>query len=60
MNLIEQIAEAINTDDSDTAEDSQRIIDAYHQAPLREKLILDNVFISLCGWSLATLLQRKH
>lgn len=54
-NLVEKVLRMMETDDDNTAKNSQRIIDTYSAADDKSKAMLDDVFISLCGYSLSTL-----
>ena len=55
MTLIQSIQSAIFDDDTD---DSDKIIDAYEHLDPRSKEAVDDIFISLCGWSLTTLIEN--
>ncbi len=55
MSLQELIADAIDTDcDYNTTFSCKKIIQQYEQASDDTKATIDNIFITLCGWSLKT------
>lgn len=60
MTLIDHIQDAIASDDADTARSSERIVNAYTSATPETRAVLDDVFISLCGWSLSTLINEEN
>jgi len=55
MNLISHITEQILSDDYD---ESKELEEKYNNASLEEKQIIDSVFLSLCGWTLETLIKK--
>jgi hypothetical protein len=57
--LVNLIHRYISTDDTD---ESRRIIDAYEAATADQKEVVDDIFISLCGYQLSTLIEewRQH
>ena len=57
MNIVEKILESIETDDSNTESESETIQLLYESATDKEKQKIDMIFISLCGWSLKTLIN---
>lgn len=58
MNLHEIILNEILTDDTDTEFISARLIKDYYNSALVKKRIIDDVFITLTGWTLKTLIER--
>jgi hypothetical protein len=61
MNLIEYIRRQMNTDDDDDdARQSAYLRRAYESADPSCRAKLDEAFIALCGWSLATLLAKAE
>lgn len=54
MNIIERVIQAISKDDENTNKQSQYLVDSY--ANSKHKKDIDEVFICLCGYSLATLI----
>lgn len=54
-NIVTQIQEAMASDDDDQ---SDRLRRQYEEASPEHKAVLDEAFISLCGWSLKTLIER--
>ena len=58
MSIVSRIQEYILTDDDDQ---SERLKNDYQHASQKEKQAIDNAFISLCGYSLATVIEEaKH
>lgn len=55
MSLVSRIAELIASDDDDQ---SERMADEYRDADPKAKEAIDNAFICLCGYSLATLIKE--
>lgn len=53
--LINLIQYYISTDDTD---DSRRIIDACKAATTDQRAVVDDIFISLCGYRLSTLITE--
>jgi len=60
MNVIDRIARAIDTDDEDTNDQSERLIAAYLSANDAGRELVDTIFACLCGWKLSTLLSREE
>lgn len=60
MNLIEIIQEEMITDDEDTPKQSWKIIELYDESNIHEKELIDEVFITLCGWSIPALEEMVH
>lgn len=59
MSLQELIIEEMNTDcDYRSGTSCSRIIDRYEGSNAETKAALDDVFISLSGWSLQTLIEN--
>ena len=56
MSIVSRIQELILSDDTD---DSERLVNDYQEASAIEKAAIDNAFISLCGYSLATLIKES-
>ena len=55
--LVTRVARLIDSDDTD---DSQRIIDSYRNATPVVQEAIDDIFISLCGYQLKTLIAGKE
>ena len=55
--LVNRIQNAIQSDDEDN---SERIIAKYEAATPEQRAVVDDIFISLCGWSLDTLIKGKE
>jgi hypothetical protein len=51
--IVQTVAEYIVSDDTD---DSWRIARAYAAATADQKAVVDDIFISLCGYSLKTII----
>jgi hypothetical protein len=60
MNIIDQVLDAMNTQCGDINEvkESVRIVQKYNNADEKCKELIDDVFISLCGYSLKTLIDK--
>lgn len=60
MNIIDQVLDAMNTQCGDINEvkESARIVKKYNNADEKGKELIDDVFISLCGYSLKTLIDK--
>ena len=56
--LIDRIRDLINTDDDDTQLQSSNIIDYYNESTEKQKKVIDDIFIALCGYSLNTLIKQ--
>jgi hypothetical protein len=60
MNDIRQkVLKAILTDDSAKTSDNVRIINMYNSNP-EAKQVVDGIFISLCGFSLQTIIDQEE
>ena len=58
MSIVSRVQEYIATDDDDQ---SERLLNEYQEAGPKEKEAIDNAFICLCGYSLATIIaEAKH
>jgi hypothetical protein len=57
MSIASQVYDAIDSDDEDG---TARLIEAYMDATPDQKAVVDDIFISLCGWSLNTLIKREE
>jgi hypothetical protein len=57
MNLIERIYEQHVLDDCDTDKASQYLIDYYIALSKNEQNVVDRTLITICGWTLQTLLN---
>lgn len=59
-NIIETIKDLINSDyDSNTVKDSKRIQLKFEQMNDHEKSLINDFCISLCGYSLDTIINEK-
>lgn len=58
MNLIERIFNEMATDDEDTDRQSERMIADFEAADTDTRIAIDNMFVSLCGWSLTSLIEK--
>lgn len=54
MNIIERVIQAISADDENTNKQAQYLVESYARSKHKEDI--DEVFICLCGYSLATLI----
>jgi len=57
MNLIEGIQHELATDNDQGKNDSETIKGVYKRATGKERAAIDNVFISLTGWTLESLIK---
>jgi hypothetical protein len=60
MNLYEVIEHEMATDDQDTWKISVKLYKRYEDATEEGKKIIDDFLITLTGWSMAGLLERKE
>lgn len=59
MNLQDHVSDAIDTDDEYSGKkDDKRIIDNYNSLCATDKEKVDDIFISLTGFSLKTLISK--
>jgi hypothetical protein len=58
MNLIDKIYEEMTTDQDGSDRQAEIIQDIYGCATDEQKVIVDNIFIALCGWSLKMLIEK--
>lgn len=56
MSIASLLAHEIMTDDE--REDDERVIAAYEDADRASRAVVDDIFISLCGYSLETLIRK--
>ena len=61
MNLYERIQHEMQTDDEDTEKISRKL-EAYYtkQCDPDEQSVIDEVFMTLTGWTLETLIKNKE
>ena len=55
--LRETVLDYIMTDDSYTKTDEQRILSVYEKATDEQKLVVDSIFTSLCGFTIADMTE---
>jgi hypothetical protein len=60
MNLYEIIVREMETDDAAPERVSAKLKDTYAKASPDEQARIDDIFISLTGWSFATLLAKER
>ena len=60
MNLYEIIVREMEADDAMPERISAKLTDTYAHAPSDVQAVIDDVFISLTGWSFATLLAKER
>lgn len=56
MNIIQKTFRAMETDTDGSDNQAQRIIDTFSSCISTEREKINDIFISLCGWSMDTLL----
>lgn len=59
INVREKVLEYIITDDSYTSTDSQRILSVYNKATDEQRLVVDSIFTSLCGFPLSDITEES-
>lgn len=59
-NLIEYLEKEMRTDDECILKKSKRIKRMYLNGSEDQKKLIDDVFITICGWSLDTIIQRTR
>jgi hypothetical protein len=60
MNLYEIIVREMETDDAMPERISNKLKDTYRNASPDVQAVIDDIFISLTGWSFATLLAKER
>jgi hypothetical protein len=60
MNLYEIIVREMETDDAAPERISAKLKDTYANASPEAQALIDDIFISLTGWSFATLLGKER
>lgn len=62
MNILSQVMDAMRTQRGDINEtkESARIVKKYKESDEKGKALIDDVFISLCGYSLETLIKNQE
>lgn len=58
INLYERIQDDMNTDDEDTDKISRKLVARYQALTDEQKEVVDDTFITLCGWSMATMISE--
>lgn len=59
-NLIDRIADLMLTDDEDRDKQSENIKRTWEASTVKERDRIDDIMISLCGYSLTTLLEDEE
>jgi hypothetical protein len=60
MNLYTIIVRAMETDDAPPERIAAKLKDTYANASSDARAVIDDIFISLTGWSFATLLEKER
>jgi hypothetical protein len=60
MNLYEIIVREMETDDAAPERIAAKLKDTYAQASPEARALIEDMFISLTGWSFATLLDKER
>ena len=60
MNLYTIILRAMETDDAPPERIAAKLKDTYTNASPDARAVIDDIFISLTGWSFATLLDKER
>jgi hypothetical protein len=58
MDAITYVLQEMQNDDEDSAKQSRKLRQTYESAAPDQKRAIDDAFIALCGWSLATVLRE--
>jgi hypothetical protein len=58
LNLIALVFQEMWDDDANTDRESERLLATYDEADAAGKQLIDDVLVSLCGWTLPTLRRR--
>jgi hypothetical protein len=58
MDLYEVIEQEMQNDDEPSYKKSQRLMDTYERADASGKAYIDDVFMTLTGWSFPTLMKK--
>lgn len=59
VNVIERVEAAMRSDDEDTEDQSERLVEAYQRATPEARAVVDEIFACLCGWELKTILAGR-
>lgn len=59
MNLIEWISIEMENDDADKENQSTRLLAHYKKASAKNKKVIDDVFLCLCGWRLSVCIAES-
>jgi len=59
-NIIEHLEHQMRTDDECSTKKSGRIKRMYVNASENQKKLMDEIFITICGWSLDTIIQETN
>jgi hypothetical protein len=57
MNLIGRIFEEMSSDDDDMDKQSEILLEIWSGATVDQKKLIDEVMLSLCGWTMGTLIN---
>ena len=57
MNLIDKIIWALLTDDNSTIKNSNKLLSKYEKMTKEQKELVNDLFITICGYSLNTLIS---
>lgn len=58
--IISYVTDAILSDDDNQNKNNTRIQNSYRDANEVQRAIIDDIFISLCGWSMKTIIERAN
>jgi hypothetical protein len=57
-NIISVVQEAIESDDEPQTKQNRLICKAYYNANEDQRKVVDEIFTSLCGWRLKTIIEE--
>jgi hypothetical protein len=57
--LVETFADAFRSDDESYEDIGERLLGDYENATQQEKTIMNNLLVTLCGWSFETLVEQS-
>jgi hypothetical protein len=58
--IISYVTDEILSDDGNANKNSSRIQNTYRDANEVQRAIIDDIFMSLCGWSMKTIIERAN
>lgn len=59
IEVMDEFLSAYETDDESHVKKARRLENTYKVSSKEDRFVIDNIFITLCGYSLRTLLDRR-